>query len=222
MRLTVREVATLLNSPEETVYRWIESGQMPAHRIHDQYRINRSELLEWATSMKIPVAPELFHQSDDADHIPAASECLSRGGVFHDVPGATRSEALSEIVRHLPLSEGDRELVRELLLARGSAATVPVGGGIAIPHVRKPIVLADDEPVLTLCFLRNPVDFGAPDGEPVFALFLLVCPTVRLHLQMLAKLARLLREPRFREALRARSSGDRLVEVARQIEQGTS
>jgi hypothetical protein len=36
---------------------------------------------------------------------------------------------------------------------------------------------------------------------------------------MLAKLARLLREPSFRGALRTRSSGDRLVEVARQIEQ---
>ena len=218
MRLTVREVATLLNSPEATVYRWIESGEMPAYRIHDQYRINRSELLEWATAMRIPVAPELFHDTDDAEHIPSVNECLSRGGVFHDVPGGTRSEALSEIVRYLPLGEGDRELLRELLLARGAAATVAVGGGIAIPHVRKPIVLAEDEPVLMLCFLRTPVDFGAPDGEPVFALFLLVCPTVRLHLEMLAKLARLLREPSFREALRTRPSVEVLVERAREIE----
>jgi PTS system nitrogen regulatory IIA component len=221
MRLTVREVATLLNSPEETIYRWIESGEMPAYRIHDQYRINRSELLEWATAMRIPVAPELFHETDDADHIPSVSECLSRGGVFHDVPGATRSQALSEIVRHLPLGEGDRELLRELLLARGAGATVAVGGGIAIPHVRKPIVLAEDEPVLMLCFLKTPVDFGAPDGEPVFALFLLVCPTVRLHLQMLAKLAHLLREPSFREVLRTRPSGERVVEMARRIEKET-
>jgi PTS system nitrogen regulatory IIA component len=221
MRLTVREVATLLNSPEETIYRWIESGEMPAYRIHDQYRINRSELLEWATAMRIPVAPELFHETDDADHIPSVSECLSRGGVFHDVPGATRSQALSEIVRHLPLGEGDRELLRELLLARGAGATVAVGGGIAIPHVRKPIVLAEDEPVLMLCFLKTPVDFGAPDGEPVFALFLLVCPTVRLHLQMLAKLAHLLRQPSFREVLRTRPSGERVVEMARRIEKET-
>ena len=64
MRLTVREVATLLNSPEETVYRWIESGEMPAYRIQDQYRVNRSELLEWATARKIPVAPELFHEAN--------------------------------------------------------------------------------------------------------------------------------------------------------------
>ena len=62
MRLTVREVATLLNSPEETIYRWIESGEMPAYRIHDQYRINRSELLEWATSRRMNVSAELFEE----------------------------------------------------------------------------------------------------------------------------------------------------------------
>jgi PTS system nitrogen regulatory IIA component len=218
MRLTVREVATLLDSPQETVYRWIESGEMPAHRIHDQYRVNRSELLEWATARRIPVAPELFRESNGEDHIPSASECLALGGVIHDVPGSTRSDVLREVVRHLRLSANDGELLLNLLLARGAAATVTVGGGIAIPHVRKPIVLAEDEPVLTLCYLRTPVDFEAADGEPVFALFLLVSPTVRLHLQMLAKLACLLRHPLFRETLRARSSADRVVDVARRIE----
>jgi PTS system nitrogen regulatory IIA component len=218
MRLTVREVATLLNSPEEMVYRWIESGEMPAYRIHDQYRINRSELLEWATVRKLPVAPELFHETNGENHIASASECLARGGVFQDVQGTTRSEVLRDVVRHLGLSENDGELLLQLLLARGAAATVTVGNGIAIPHVRKPIVLADDEPLLALCYLGTPVDFGAADGEPVFALFLLVCPTVRLHLQMLAKLAHLLRHPFFRETIRTRSSAHRVIEAARQIE----
>jgi PTS system nitrogen regulatory IIA component len=218
VRLTVRDVATLLNSPEEAVYRWIESGDMPAYRVQDQYRINRSELLEWATSRRISVRSDLFHESEDTDRIPSVSSCLRRGGVFHDVPGTTRAEVLSEVVGHLPLRDPDRELLQELLLAGGTAATAAVGGGIAIPHVRKPIVLAEDEPILTLSFLRTPVDFIAPDHEPVFALFLLVCPTVRLHLQMLAQLARLLRNSKFREVLRARSSIECIVELAREIE----
>lgn len=218
MRLTVREVATLLNSPEETVYRWIESGEMPANRIHDQYRVNRSELLEWATARRLSVAAELFHESDGDHHIPSASECLRLGGVTPDIPGSTPSEVLHEAVRHLRLSTTDAELLLSLLLARGTDAMVTVGGGVAIPHVRKPIVLADDEPMMTLCYLRTPVDLRAADGEPVFALFLLVCPTVRLHLQMLAKLANLLRHPLFRQALRERSSAERVVDVARRIE----
>jgi nitrogen PTS system EIIA component len=218
MRLTVREVATLLNSPEEAVYRWIEAGELPAHRIQDQYRVNRSELLEWATAKRLPVAPELFHESTGESPIPSVSESLARGAVIHDVPGATRTDVLREVVRRLPLAENDAELLLALLLARGAAATVTVGGGVAIPHVRHPIVLADDVAALSLCYLRAPVDFGAADGEPVFALFLLVCPTVRLHLQMLSRLAHLLRQPLFREVLRARAPADRLLAVARRIE----
>jgi PTS system nitrogen regulatory IIA component len=191
---------------------------MPAHRIHDQYRVNRSELLEWATAKRIAVAPELFQESNGENHIPSASESLALGGVIHGVLGSTRSEVLREAVRHLRLSDDDGEVLANLLLAGGAAATVAVGHGIAIPHVRKPIVLAEDEPWLTLCYLRTPVDFEAADGELVFALFLLVCPTVRLHLQMLAKLAFLLRHPRFREVVRERSPADRVLEAARRIE----
>ena len=218
MRLTVREVATLLNSPEEAVYRWIEAGELPAHRIQDRYRVNRSELLEWATARRLPVAPEVFHESTAEGHIPSVSESLARGAVIPDVPGTTRSDVLREVVRRLPLAENDGELLISLLLARGSAATVTVGGGVAIPHVRNPIVLADDTASLSLCYLRTPVDFGAADGELVFALFLLVCPTVRLHLQMLARLAHLLRQPLFREVLRDRAPADRVLAVARRIE----
>jgi nitrogen PTS system EIIA component len=218
MRLTVREVAALLGSPEEAVYRWIESGEMPAHRIHDQYRVNRSELLEWATARRLPLAPETFHESNGETLIPSASDCLKLGGVVSDIAGSTPFDVLREIVRHLPLSGADRELLLSLVLARDAAATVTVGGGIAIPHVRKPIVLADDQPLLTLCYLRTCVDFAAADGQPVFALFFLVSPTVRLHLQLLAKLAGLLRNPRFRETLQARAPADRVIDAARRIE----
>jgi PTS system nitrogen regulatory IIA component len=84
--------------------------------------------------------------------------------------------------------------------------------------VRYPIALSAEEASLTLCFLRQPVDFEAPDGQPVFALFFLVTPTTRAHLQMLAKIAYLLRDPAFREAIRGRAPSARLVETARRLE----
>lgn len=219
MRVTVREAAALLNAPEAKVYAWIESGDLPAYRIDDQYRINRSELLEWATERNLPVAPALFHEGDEDERVPSAAESLERGGVFHDVGGTTREEVLRSILALLKLEdEGDRETLLQLLLARDAAAVVPVGDGIAIPHVRNPIALSTGEPSLTLCFLQQPVDFAAPDGQPVFALFFLVSPTTRVHLQMLAKIAYLLRDPAFREAIQGRAPAARLIEAARNAE----
>jgi nitrogen PTS system EIIA component len=219
MRLTIREAATLLNAPEAQVYEWIESGDLPAHRINDQFRINRSELLEWATERNIAVAPALFHEDEDDEPVPTVAESLGRGGVFHDVPGSTREEVLRSIVALLTVEdEGDRETLLHLFLARDAGAVVPVGDGIAIPHVRNPIALATDEPSLVLIFLRQPVDFAAPDGKPVFALFFLVSPTTRAHLKMLAKIAHLLRDPQFRGAISARAPAARVIELARIVE----
>lgn len=219
MRVTVREAAALLNAPEAKVYAWIESGDLPAYRIDDQYRINRSELLEWATERNLAVAPALFHEGDEDERVPSAAESLERGGVFHGVGGTTREEVLRSILALLKLEdEGDRETLLQLLLARDAAAVVPVGDGIAIPHVRNPIALSTGEPSLTLCFLQQPVDFAAPDGQPVFALFFLVSPTTRVHLQMLAKIAYLLRDPAFREAIQGRAPAARLIEAARNAE----
>lgn len=219
MRVTVREAAALLHASEEKVYAWIESGGLPAYRIDDRYRINRSELLEWATSRNLSVDPALFHEEDEDERIPSVAASLERGGVFHDVGGATREEALRSIIALLRLDdEGDREALLHFLLARGAAAVVPVGDGIAIPHVRNPIALSADEPSLSLAFLRQPVDFNAPDGQRVFALFFLVSPTTRVHLQMLAKIAFLLKHPGFRDAIRGRASADDLIDMARTLE----
>ena len=51
-----------------------------------------------------------------------------------------------------------------------------MGDGIAIPHVRKPLVLNVRRPSLALCFLERPIDYGALDGKPVGTLFTIIEP----------------------------------------------
>jgi PTS system nitrogen regulatory IIA component len=94
-----------------------------------------------------------------------------------------------------------------------------IGDGIAIPHVRNPVVLSTDEPLLSLCFIEPPIDFNAFDGKPIYALFLLVSPTIHVHLQMLAKLAHLLRLPEFRKCIDARSTDHEIIATATRLEE---
>jgi PTS system nitrogen regulatory IIA component len=106
-----------------------------------------------------------------------------------------------------------------ILLARHSFGVTPVGGGIAIPHVRNPIILAPTDAVLALSFLTTPIDLHAPDDQPVDTFFLLLSPTTHVHLAMLAKLAYGLKDPQFRAAVKERASEEEIVRIAATLEE---
>src|SRR2546422_11694268 len=92
MKISVREAARMLEVSEKTIYRWIEQKKLPVHRINDQYRFNRAELLEWATTQRVPVSVEIFREPE-GDPLPSLSEALEAGGNHHRAPGAARAEA---------------------------------------------------------------------------------------------------------------------------------
>src|SRR6185295_7028829 len=143
MQLMVRDVARLLNVSEKTVYRWITQGSLPAYRINDQYRFNRAELLEWATSNKINVSPEIFQEQDgNGASMPSLIDALQAGGIFYRMEGTDKASVLRAVVQHMRLpDEVDREFLLRVLLAREQLASTGIGDGVAIPHVRNPIVL---------------------------------------------------------------------------------
>jgi nitrogen PTS system EIIA component len=222
MDLKVRDVARLLNVAEETVYRWARKGSLPAHRLHDQYLFNRVELQEWAAVHKYRVSPELFASDDSAQEAPDLLSALKRGGITRDLPGETREEALSAMTR-LPgiPARLNRELLLQLLRARETLASTSIGDGIAIPHPRDPLVVHVAHPIVFLCFLRQPVDFGAPDGMPVRIVFLLLSPSVRDHLRLLARLAAALHDEAFKKLLHQAAPPEEILDRVAAIERSS-
>jgi PTS system nitrogen regulatory IIA component len=110
-----------------------------------------------------------------------------------------------------------RSVLHQLFLARESIGSTAVGEGIAIPHPRHPVVLPVGRPMLTLCFLDQPIDFGALDHQPVHTLFVLVSPTIRAHLRMLARIACALRDEGFRAVLKRRASANEILREAQRV-----
>ena len=220
MQLTVRDVSTLLKVSEKTVYRWINQGILPAYRVNEQYRFNRAELLEWATSRKMNVSADLFEEPESSvAPLPSLVEALQAGGIFYRVDGTDKESALHAVVEHMRLPEAvDREFLLRVLLARENLQSTGIGDGIAIPHVRNPIVLHVSRPMIALCFLEKPVEFGALDGKPVYVLFSLISPTVRAHLRMLSRLSFALTDAGFKQALIGQASRDEILNQARRVE----
>lgn len=220
MQLTVRAVSKLFNVPEKTVYRWIEQDDLPASLIDGHYGFNRGELVEWATARHISVPDELFKGTDtNVATLPSLAEALQAGGIFHRIASVDKASVLRATVDAMPLpQEVDRHLLWQMLFARESLQSTGVGEGIAIPHVRNPMVLQVPCPMITLCFLEPPVDFGALDGKPVFALFSLISPSPRVHLHLLSRLAFALRDPGFKQLIAERGTQEEILNAAHRVE----
>lgn len=221
MFLTVREAASLLACTERQVYRWVGEAEIPFQRVRDQVRFNRTDLLEWATGRRLPISLEAFDANlDPEDRTPSLMQALRVGGVHHDVPATDRDSALCALVERTPMPASlDREFLVEVLIARENTVSTAVGDGIAIPHVRQPVIAPGTPTAVSVAYLRRPVVFGAPDEKPVHTLFLIVSPTIRAHLQMLAHVARAILDPGFRAALDRRASTEDLAAEAGRLEE---
>jgi PTS system nitrogen regulatory IIA component len=221
MQLTVRDVSRLLSISEKTVYRWVKQGVLPAYRVNEQYRFNRAELLEWATSRRMNVSAAVFDEPEsNATPVPGLGEALRAGGIFYRLGGKDKEGVLRAVVEHLRVPEEvDRDFLLRVLLARENLQSTGIGDGIAIPHVRNPIVLHVPRPMVTLCFLEKPIDFGALDGKPVHVLFTLVSPTVRAHLRLLSRLSFALHDAGFKKAVLRQASRDDTLRECDRVEQ---
>ena len=116
----------------------------------------------------------------------------------------------------------DTELVERALREREGIGSTAVGHGVALPHARIP---AQGEAIVGLARLQNPIEFNAPDGKPIWLVaFSAVDETDSTrHLQILARLSRVLNSPANREALReAKTPEDMTNVLARDDEQSDS
>jgi PTS system nitrogen regulatory IIA component len=216
--MSVKDAAGILNVSEKTIYRWIKAGTIPYYRVNEQIRFNRAELLEWATSQRVQISPDIFAEEDPSS-LPSLHDALKAGGIAYRVGGSDGPSILRSIVELLFLPEEvDRDYLYQVMMARESLGSTGIGDGIAIPHARNPVVLNVARPTVTLCFLEHPIEFGAIDGKPVDTMFAIISPTVKAHLHLLSRLSFCLRDPGFKDALARRADREGLMGAVLRVE----
>lgn len=215
MQMTIRDAARMLNLSERAVQRHVDKGEMPFRRLGGRCVLDRDELTEWATARGMPI-----EASDGSDmQMPSLGDAIDFGGVFHGLPGSDKETVLRNMVSKMPLPpDVEPAFLHGVLMAREALGTTAIGDGVAVPHPRSPILLRVSNPLITLCFLDQPIDFGALDGKPVHALFSVISTTTRVHLHLLSKLAYSLHDSEFKRLVESRARQDEIVAAARRVE----
>jgi nitrogen PTS system EIIA component len=129
-------------------------------------------------------------------------EVLKESCALADLKGGTKIEILTELASALKeagLIPNVDEAVN-VILERERLGSTGIGDGVAIPHGKMAGING------ILCAFgrsRKGVDFDAVDGKPVHIFFLLLAPedSAGLHIQMLSRISRILRDRSFRQRL---------------------
>ncbi len=224
MQLTVRQAASYFGVDEAVVRQWIASRGLPVHLVNERLHLNAIEVWEWASEQGIQVSRTLLNDArKEPITVPPMGELLETGGIHRDVEGEDKDAVLASIVHHLPLPpEVNRDHLLTVLESREAMGSTGIGNGIAIPHVRNPILLHVDRPLVALFLLRRPVDFDSIDRQPVHSIFLVVSQNIPAHLRILAQLGFLLRDQGLRDLLAARASDDLILTRIARLEGTTT
>lgn len=118
-----------------------------------------------------------------------------------DVPAKSRADAFAAAGELFAKKTGiGANSVVDFLNAREDLGSTALGAGVAIPHGR---VKGLKQPSAAFMRLQNPIEFAAPDGEPVSILIFLLVPekATQQHLEILSSIAQLLSDADARQTL---------------------
>ncbi len=143
-------------------------------------------------------------------------EVMSKEAILDDLKSQNKKGILEELVVPLASTTGlnSEDLVR-VLMERERLGSTGIGGGIGIPHGK----IKDLESlVLGFGLSRNGINFESIDGEPTHIFFVLITPedSTGLHLKLLARISRILKNDHFKERLLNAADRDELFEIIKQ------
>jgi mannitol/fructose-specific phosphotransferase system IIA component (Ntr-type) len=150
------------------------------------------------------------------------SELLSPARINLNLQSNDREAVLEELVNQIPeLADQpeSRQTLSRALHEREQLHSTGIGDGVALPHSRNALVGLVDHSLLVFGRHRSGIAYGAIDEVPARVFFLLIAPTVTQHLAILARLGRVLREPKLRQSLLTAEKPEKIIDLIRQAEE---
>ena len=128
------------------------------------------------------------------------ADILRESCVIADIKGTTKKEILFELVETLKKANliNDVDSAVEIIMEREKLGSTGIGDGVAIPHGKMHKLNT------ILCVAGRSkvgVDFDAVDRQPVHIFFLVLAPedSASMHLKVLSRISKVLRDPSFRK-----------------------
>ena len=208
--LTMHELAVYLHLDEQTVSKLVAAGKIPSLQVDRQWRFKREVIDAWIEEQLVG-DDENFVDVPDGMKLPL-EDLLPDKAIIPNMRASTPIAVIEELAARAYTNGWltDKPWFVGAVVERESLSSTAMDGGVAFLHTRAKDKGKIGRPFIVVGRSWSGIQFGSPDGNLTYLFFLLGLKYDRLHLPILGRLARALRNPAAIAKLRALSSPDQL------------
>ncbi len=204
--MTLEEAAKFLNMSPRAIKLLLEKGYTREDK-EGRLLIKTAEIRDW---LHRGIKDFNFNQlntleRDYGEQIIAIHPLLEPTCIKRRIVGRSKLAVIDELIdlliEHGGVDRAHRKKIRTDVIERERMCSTALADGVAIPHPREPLTGIIKKPRLVLGLSWKGIDFESFDGKLTHVVVLLCTPKIDLHLQILARLSRLLRNLEMRVAL---------------------
>lgn len=150
----------------------------------------------------------------ETPNINIMSEKIIKGGVYYNIQGSNMKEVLLSVSKLIQLPTTiKKEKLYDAMIEREEVMSTAIGDGIALPHPRNTLLTKQEEEQISVCYLDKPICVEAPDGQPIYVLFIVLSSSLGNHLQMLSQLTYLFQKKEIQNLLKTKPDANQLIEA---------
>lgn len=144
---------------------------------------------------------------------------LNKETIISELKAKDKKGVLEEL--SLPVAKitrSDHQELVKVLMEREHLGSTGIGEGIGIPHGKKRGL---NSLIMGVGLSTQGVNFDAMDGKPTYIFFLILTPenSAGLHLVLLARISRLLKENSFKEKLLSAKHADEVIRIIEEVDE---
>ncbi len=223
---TFDDLVQHLGRDRRQVERLVNRGLVPGRKVGGEWRFNPTEITHWLEQELRGLDDsglaqlEQSRQSPELSALPVTSLLLPE---TCEVPldAGTKPSVLQALIELAGRTwqVWDPASVLKAVKEREDVMSTGFENGVAIPHPRNPQPDSLGQSVIAFGRTFSGIPFGAPRRQLTDLFFLVLARDSATHLQVLARLGRMMQWPEFLDRLRATESGAEAYNIIRETDQ---
>lgn len=212
---TLDELVQRLGRDRRQVEKLVNRGIIPGRRIGGDWRFNEIEITHWLEQDLRGLDDEGLAQLEQSQQAGIQNPKSPVADLLHpetcEVPldAGTRPAVLQGLIEIAGRTwqVWDPALILKAVKDREDVMSTGFDNGVAIPHPRNPLPDTIGQSIIAFGKTLSGIPFGAPGRQLTDLFFLVLAKDASTHLQVLARLGRLLQREGFVNELRYKESG---------------